>query len=101
MCRCWRPLPLSERWALSQAPTSTYITPTSTYINTTSTYITPTSTYITTISTNVTTAAVQVRLKMDPGSGLGRDFCFVVYSDAEEARTCVSQYRRVSLYGSR
>ena len=31
----------------------------------------------------------QVRLKIDPGSGLGRGFCLVVYSDAEEARTCV------------
>jgi RNA recognition motif-containing protein len=28
----------------------------------------------------------ECRLKMDPASGLGRGFAFVVYTDAEEAR---------------
>ena len=33
--------------------------------------------------------AMEVRLKMDPVAGLGRGFCFVVYTNGEEARTCV------------
>ena len=35
------------------------------------------------------TFSVQGRLKMDPTSGLGRCVSLVVYSNEDEARTCV------------
>jgi len=35
----------------------------------------------------------EMRLKMDPNSGLGRGFCFVVYSCKEEAIKCVRQMK--------
>jgi len=35
----------------------------------------------------------EMRLKMDPSSGLGRGFCFVMYSCKEEAIKCVRQLK--------
>jgi len=35
----------------------------------------------------------EMRLKMDPNSGLGRGFCFVVYSCKDEAIRCVKQMK--------
>ena len=35
----------------------------------------------------------EMRLKMDPSTGLGRGFCFVVYSCKEEAIQCVRQLK--------
>merc|ERR1719394_679627 len=39
----------------------------------------------------------EVRLKMDPASGLGRGFCFVVYTNGEEARTCVKALKNYQI----
>merc|ERR1719402_733881 len=39
----------------------------------------------------------ETRLKMDPASGLGRGFCFVVYGDAEEAKTCVKALKNYEI----
>ena len=34
---------------------------------------------------------------MDPASGLGRGFCFVVYTEGEEARTCVKALKNYQI----
>ena len=34
---------------------------------------------------------------MDPASGLGRGFCFVVYTNGEEARTCVKALKNYQI----
>ena len=39
----------------------------------------------------------QVRLKMDPVAGLGRGFCFVVYTNWEVARTCVKALKNYQI----
>ena len=39
----------------------------------------------------------EVKLKMDPASGLGRGFCFVVYTTGDEARRCVEALKNYQI----